>query len=168
MNKKIRIYKTASYINLFSVLIFFGILLYELRLLYFIELNADDLLGLLLILLIFIIFAGNFYYALKLISHLKKKSNSTSINNRLRLSFFIFEILLGIIYTLFIFYTILKVRWSNIWPILTYDNLSRLIVLVCLFTGYFSSLCRIFLTKHILKKITLQDKEFIEQLGKNS
>jgi hypothetical protein len=168
MNWKIRIFKAVSYINLSSMLIFLGIFLYELDYLNLKQLSFDDLLGFLLLLLIFVIFGGNFYYASKLTSRFNKEMNTIRYNNKIRLTFFILEILLAIVYSIFIFYTILQVKWSNIWPIVTYQNLTRLIVLVCLFTGYLSSLLRLFLTRSILIIITQQDKQFIEQLGKYS
>ncbi len=168
MNRKIRIFKVASYINLCSVLIFLGIVFYEVGYLNLTQLSFEDLLGFLLLLLIFVIFGGNFYYASKLTSRFSSEINTTRFNNKIRLTFFILEVLLAILYSIFIFYTILQVKWSNIWPIVTYQNLSRLIVLVCLFTGYLSCLLRLFLTRSILRLIALHDKQFIEQLGKYS
>ena len=150
------------------MLIFLGILLYELRYLHLTELSFEDMMGFLLLFLFVAIFAGNFYYALKLTSRFNKDANTTGFNNKIRLTFFILEILLAIVYSIFIFYILLQVKWSNIWPISTYQNLSRLVVLVCLITGYLSSLLRLLLTKHILSKIALHEKEFIEQLGEYS
>jgi hypothetical protein len=166
MSQKVKIFKIACYVNLFSILVFLGIFVYEIGLKDSTPFTTDDLLGFLIMFLILGIYAGNFYFGFKLLSRCNKEINPVKPNNTIRKIFFFLEILLAIVYSIFIYYTLKQVKWNNIWPIDNYINLSRLIVLVCLFAGFLSSLVRLALTSLLLKIIALKDKHFIEQLGK--
>ena len=166
MNLKVKVFKTANYVNFFSILIFTAIASFEVGFSDSTQLSQEDFIGFLMLFLILIVYTGNFYFGLKLSSRINKETNVAKPNNTIRIIFVILEILLAIMYSVFVYYTLIQVKWTTIWPINSYASLSRLIVLICVFSGYFSSLIRLLLTKAVLKIIALHYKQLIEQIGK--
>lgn len=165
MNPKVKTFKAACYINLFSLLIFLGIAFYEIGLDSSPRITFEDLLGFILLFLIAAVYAGNFYYGIKLTSRFNKELNTRKPNNKIRITFYILELIVIILYSIFIYYTIQQVKLRTIWPI-NVDNISRVIVLLCFYAGYLSSVIRLVLTRSVIRIVALQDKQFIEQLGK--
>lgn len=165
MNPKVKTFKAACYINLFSLLIFLGIAFYEIGLDSSPKITFEDLLGFILLFLIIAVYAVNFYYGIKLTSRFNKELNTRKPNTKIRITFYILELILTILYSIFIYYTIQQVKLWTIWPI-SFDNISGVIVLLCLYAGYLSSIIRLVLTRSVIKIIAFQEKQFIEQFGK--
>jgi hypothetical protein len=166
MNLKAKVFKIACHVNFFSIVIFLAIVLVEFGLPHSSRFSNEDVIGSSILFLVLAIYTANFYYGLKLTSRLNKEINTVKSNNTIRVIFFILEILVAIVYSILIYYIIKQIKWSNIWPINNYVNLSRFSVLVCMFSVYLSSLIRLSLTKSVLRTIALHDKQLIELIGK--
>lgn len=166
MDIKIKIYRISCYVNLMSVLLVTGLIFYEtnpLRAAY--RGNTEDVVALLIFALIIITYIGNFYYGTRLAGSFTDELITLKLNNNIRLTFYIFEIIVALFYSILIYYLIVRFRSRLFWPIRT-DNLLRIISFLCLWAGYLSSLTRIFLTRHLLRQVSLQDKLHIERIGK--
>jgi hypothetical protein len=164
MNLKVKLFKIACYINLFSILLIFGMFFYDKVPLEPSKNTFDDIIGFILLFLIISVYAGNFYYGIKLIIRCNKELPPITINNKIRITFFGLEIVLAILYSILIYFTIEKFKFRAFLPFHIRD-FSRVIAVLSIFCGYFSSLTRLFLTNSLLRIISLQDKSVIERIG---
>lgn len=161
MNRKTKVFKIACYLNLSCILIVVGTFLYQTNDQRF---TSQDFLDLSWIFIAILIYTFNFYYGTKMIYIIAKALNVSTINQKIRKAFFILEIIATLFYSFLVYYAVLKFRIDRFIPVTIY-NISDLLVIICLFTGYISSVTRIFLTKAIVQQIDLQLSSFVDDIG---